>query len=119
MVAVADDRSNSLVVSAPADLLATIETMVKEIDQDVTDVTDLRVFRLINADPSETADQLATLFPDPTTSTTGSQNNVPFFMRAAGGGSRGRTTTAATAATGLRRWAASWLCRTRAPRRSL
>ncbi len=74
MVAVADDRSNSLVVSAPADLLSTIETMVKEIDQEVTDVTELRVFRLVNADPTETADQLAMLFPDPTTSTTsGSQ----------------------------------------------
>ena len=67
-MAVGDDRSNSLVVSAPADLLATIETMVKEIDQEVTDVTELRVFRLVNADPTETADQLATLFPDPTTS---------------------------------------------------
>lgn len=93
VAAVADDRSNSLVVSAPSDLLATIETMVKEIDQDVTDLTDLRVFRLTNADPSETADQLATLFPDPTSSTTGNQNNVPFFMRAAGGGGRGRTAT--------------------------
>src|ERR1039457_2916822 len=41
VVAVGDDRSNSLVISAPADLLTTIETMVKEIDQEVTDVTEL------------------------------------------------------------------------------
>ncbi len=61
VVAVGDERSNSLVISAPADLLATIETMVKEIDQEVTDVTELRVFRLVNADPTETADQLATV----------------------------------------------------------
>ena len=81
VVAVGDDRSNSLVISAPADLIATIETMVKEIDQEVSDVTELRVFRLKNADPSETADQLATLFPDPTSSTGANQNNVPFFMR--------------------------------------
>jgi general secretion pathway protein D len=97
VVAVADDRSNSLVVSAPADLLATIETMVREIDQEVSDVTELRVFRLKNADPSETADQLATLFPDPTSSTSGSQNNMPFFMRGGpfGGGGRGATATGA------------------------
>jgi general secretion pathway protein D len=98
VVAVGDDRSNSLVISAPADLLATIETMVKEIDQEVSDVTELRVFRLVNADPSETADQLAQLFPDPTTSSTGSQNGMtPFFF---GGGFRGRggnTSTAASA----------------------
>jgi type II secretory pathway component GspD/PulD (secretin) len=89
VVAVGDDRSNSLVISAPADLVATVETMVKEIDQEVTDVTELRVFRLKNADPAETADQLATLFPDPTASTSGNQNNMPFFMRG-----RGATATA-------------------------
>jgi hypothetical protein len=94
VVAVGDDRSNSLVVSAPADLLATIENMVKEIDQEVTDVTELRVFRLVNADPAETADQLATLFPDPTASNNNGQNIMPFFMRGPGGGG-GRTTASA------------------------
>jgi general secretion pathway protein D len=95
VVAVGDDRSNSLVISAPADLVATVETMVKEIDQEVTDVTELRVFRLKNADPAETADQLATLFPDPTASTSGSQNNTPFFMRGQFGGGRGGATATA------------------------
>ncbi len=96
VVAVGDDRSNSLVISAPADLVTTIETMVKEIDQEVTDVTELRVFQLKNADASEMADQLATLFPDPTASTSSSQNNVPFFMRGPFGGGRGGPTAAAT-----------------------
>src|ERR1019366_1660070 len=94
VVAVGDDRSNSLVVSAPADLLATIENMVKEIDQEVTDVTELRLFRLVNADPAAPADQLATLFPDPTASNNNGQNIMPFFMRGPGGGG-GRTTAAA------------------------
>ena len=94
VVAVGDDRSNSLVISAPADLLATIESMVKEIDQEVSDVTELQVFRLVNADPSETADQLAQLFPDPTTANSGSSQNsmTPFFFRG-GGGRRGGSTT--------------------------
>jgi len=83
VVAVGDDRSNSVVISAPADLLATIVTMVMEIDQEVTDVTELRVFRLANADPAEISEQLALLFPEPTgasgTGSTGSQ--MPFFFR--------------------------------------
>ncbi|MGO8928745.1 MAG: secretin N-terminal domain-containing protein [Limisphaerales bacterium] len=98
VVAVGDDRSNALVVTAPADLLATIETMVKEIDQEVTDVTELRVFRLVNADASEVADQLATLFPDPTLNTANQNNNIPFFMRGPGFGRGGTTSTANTSA---------------------
>jgi general secretion pathway protein D len=99
VVAVGDDRSNSLVVSAPADLLATIESMVKEIDQEVTDVTELRVFPLVNADASEIADQLATLFPDPTTSSTGGQNGMtPFsFFRGGFGGGRGGSASSTAA----------------------
>jgi hypothetical protein len=98
VVAVGDDRSNSLVVSAPADLWATIENMVKEIDQEVTDVTELRVFRLVNADSSEVADQLTTLFPDPTTSNSGSQNAMTPFSFFRGGGFGGRGGTATTTA---------------------
>ena len=80
VVAVGDDRSNSVVISAPADLLATIVTMVMEIDQEVTDVTEVRVFRLANADPAEISEQLALLFPEPTgasgTGSTGSRKAV-------------------------------------------
>jgi hypothetical protein len=93
VTAVGDDRSNSLVISAPGDLISTIENMVKEIDQEVTDVTELRVFRLVNADASEIADQLSQLFPDPTTSSSGGQNTpaTPFsFFRGGFGGFGGR-----------------------------
>jgi len=86
VVAVADDRSNSVVISAPADLLTAIEDMLDKIDQQVSDSTELRVFRLVNADPSETADQLAQLFPDETSANNnGQNNNVPFFFRGRGG----------------------------------
>ncbi len=62
--AVADDRSNSLVVSAPEEYIPTIEQLVREIDVSVSDVTELRVFHLSNADPVETAALFAQLFPD-------------------------------------------------------
>lgn len=93
VVAVGDDRSNSLVVSAPADLLTTIENMVHEIDQEVTDVTELRVFRLVNADASEISDQLSTLFPDPTSSN--NQGATPFAFFRGGFGRGGASSTAA------------------------
>jgi general secretion pathway protein D len=95
VTAVADDRSNSLVVSAPADLLSTIEEMVQKIDQEVVDVSELRVFRLVNADPAETADQLSQLFPDPTATGNGNQSAFPFFFGGRGGG-RGAAATSPT-----------------------
>ena len=85
VVAVADDRSNSVVISAPAELLTTIEDMLDKIDMQVSDTTELRVFRLTNADPSEMADQLAQLFPDETNSNNNQNNNVPFFFGGRGG----------------------------------
>jgi len=96
VVAVADDRSNSVVISAPAELLSTIEDMLDKIDQQVSDTTELRVFRLANADPTELADQLAQLFPDDTTSNN-QNNNVPFFFRGRGGfGAANANNTAGT-----------------------
>ncbi|MGH7969244.1 MAG: secretin N-terminal domain-containing protein, partial [Limisphaerales bacterium] len=86
VVAVADDRSNSVVISAPPDLMPTIEDMVKEIDRQVSDETEVRVFRLANADPTELADQLSQLFPDETSSSNNNNQNVPFFFRRFGGG---------------------------------
>jgi general secretion pathway protein D len=86
VVAVSDDRSNSVVISAPADLLSSIEDMLDKIDQQVSDTAELRVFRLVNADPSEMADQLSQLFPDETSANNNNQNNnVPFFFRGRGG----------------------------------
>jgi type II secretory pathway component GspD/PulD (secretin) len=86
VVAVSDDRSNSVVISAPPDLLSAIDDMLDKIDKQVSDTAELRVFRLINADPSEMADQLSQLFPDETASNNNNQNNnVPFFFRGRGG----------------------------------
>jgi general secretion pathway protein D len=85
VVAVADDRSNSVVISAPADLLTAIDDMLDKIDTQVSDTTELRVFRLTNADPSELSDQLAQLFPDETSANNNQNNNVPFFFRGRGG----------------------------------
>ena len=83
VTAVADERTNSLVVSAPEELIPTIEEVVKAVDTSVEDVTELRVFRLHNSDPQEVAELLAELFPDQ--SNTDSRAQVQF-----GGGPFGR-----------------------------
>jgi general secretion pathway protein D len=64
LTAVADERANCLVVCASAGLLPSVAEVVQRLDRRVSDVTELRVFRLRNADASELAEQLGQLFPE-------------------------------------------------------
>jgi type II secretory pathway component GspD/PulD (secretin) len=84
--AVADEESNSLIVSAPDDVMPSIEKLVQELDVASTDVTELRVFHLFNADPLEMSELFTELFPDETTSRS-NQNQGGFQF--GGGGFRG------------------------------
>jgi type II secretory pathway component GspD/PulD (secretin) len=99
VVATADERSNSLVVSAPEDIMPTIEQLVNELDVATTDITELRVFHLNNADPVEMAEQFSELFPDDSKSTEQNQAGFRFgggpfgFNR---GGNRGAQTDNST-----------------------
>src|SRR5580765_7137404 len=68
---------------APDDMMAMIKDMVQQIDQPVSDITELRVFHLMSADPLEMADLLASLFPDETK--TGNNNNNQQQFRFGGG----------------------------------
>ena len=64
VVAISEERTNSLVVSAPGDLIPTIEQLVKEMDRTIEDVTEIQVFKLNNADAYEMAEVLTNLFSD-------------------------------------------------------
>lgn len=75
VVAAADETSNSLIVSAAADLMETITKMIQEIDVPQSDITELRVFHLQNADPVELASQFTQLFPDETRSSSGDRGS--------------------------------------------
>jgi general secretion pathway protein D len=92
VLAVADEQSNSLVVAVPDTMLPMIEDLVEKLDQPVSDVTELRVFTLKNADPQELADQLALLFPDESRNATGANQQQRFRF---GGSGRGRGAAAA------------------------
>ena len=78
IVAVADERSNALVVSAPADFLPLITKVLQQLDQPAADNTELRVFRLANADATELASQLAELFSG-SSSGAATQDELPIF----------------------------------------
>jgi type II secretory pathway component GspD/PulD (secretin) len=86
VVAVADERSNSLVVSAPDEFIPTIEQLVKELDVSVADITELRVFHLNNADPVELVDMFSQLFPDESKTNDANQNQNGFRFRGGLGG---------------------------------
>jgi general secretion pathway protein D len=94
VVAVADERMNALIVSAPDDYIPTIEKLVREVDVSATDVTELRVFRLSNSDPMELADIFAELFPDETKTGTGNSNPQQGDVRFRGGGFQGNANRA-------------------------
>lgn len=62
VVAVADERTNSLVIGAPEEYIPTIESLVAEIDTNVDDITELEVFFLKFADANEMAQVLTEVF---------------------------------------------------------
>jgi len=81
VVAVADERSNSLVVTAPEELMDTISLLITQIDTMIDDITEIRVFILKYADATEMAELITELFPDDS-----SQNQTaPQFGRSRGG----------------------------------
>lgn len=85
VVAVADERSNAVVVSAPEDQMPVIDGLISELDQNIDEITELRVFHLQHADPVEMASLLTSLFPDPTSSQQGGRSQFQFGGRFGGG----------------------------------
>ena len=84
VIAVADDQSNSLIVSAPEEVIPSITEVVNKIDTNITDVTTTRIFRLLHADAMETAETINGIFGD-TTSQTNSGSNQRGQGRQGGG----------------------------------
>lgn len=94
VVAVADERSNSVIITAPEAMLEAIEEVLRELDMNVDDVTEVRVFALKNADPTEMSDTLNQLFGTTTSSSRGGTSSqggfqTPFFFGGRFGGSSG------------------------------
>jgi general secretion pathway protein D len=67
VVAVADEQSNSLVVSASDSLIPMITDVVLKLDTSGAEVSETRIFRLLHADSVELATIITTLYGDTTT----------------------------------------------------
>jgi len=78
VTAVADEYSNSLIILAPENYQLAISNLVAQLDVPVEDITELRVFPLMNSDPTEMAQVLTSLFPD--SSTSANTGRGPGFM---------------------------------------
>ncbi len=91
---VADEFSNSLIVLAPEIYQEAISNLVQQLDVPQQDITELRVFTLQNADPTEMAAVLTSLFEETTSAntSTGGGRGPGFFF---GGGRGGGNNTAA------------------------
>jgi general secretion pathway protein D len=75
VVAVADEQSNSVIVSAPDEYMDTISEIVSRLDVSISDVTETRIFALLHADATEMANVLTSLYGDTSSSTSGAQGN--------------------------------------------
>lgn len=93
VTAVADDYSNSLIILAPENYQQAIKDLVAKLDVPVQDVTELRVFPLRNADPTEMATVLTSLFPDETSNNNNNGRGPGFFFGRGGRGGNNNSTS--------------------------
>ncbi len=89
VVAVADERTNSLVVTAPAELMATIEQLVLEVDTVAEDITEVKVFHLQYADAEEMAEIIKNVFGQASQSSQQQRQSRRFFQGGPFGGPPG------------------------------
>ncbi len=74
VIAVSDDQSNSVIVSAPEEAIPTITDIIKKIDTNTTEVTNTRIFRLLHADATEMAATINSLYSDSSTQAVQTRN---------------------------------------------
>lgn len=67
VVAVADQQSNSVIVSAPDAYMETIAEIVTRLDVSISDISETRIFHLEHADATELSNILNSLYADNTT----------------------------------------------------
>jgi len=94
---VADTRTNALVVSAPEEVMPTLDQLITQVDTFTAQITEIRVFTLHFADAQNMADLINSIFqPTNPTSASSSANNQGggggFMRRFMGGGAPPSTT---------------------------
>ena len=87
VIAVSDETTNSIVVSAPDEFMSSVDDLVAKLDTNTTEATETQIFKLQHADATEVAGSLTALYSDQTTANgavgSGNSNN-----NRGGGGNR-------------------------------
>lgn len=78
VTAVAETRMNALVVSAPNDLIQTIDTLIEQIDQSTEQVCEIRVFTLRYSDATQMAQLINDVFQSQSSSSSSSSSRSGF-----------------------------------------
>lgn len=98
VLAVAEEQTNTVVVSAPKETMTTIRNMIEAVDTMTEDPTELRIFTLRNANAEETAETINQLFEQQTGTSNsdgpqafGSGASVRFASASGGDGSSRRS----------------------------
>ena len=102
VTAVADERTNSVVVSGPSDSLELVAEIIKALDSRSATPVDVKVFHLEYADAENTADLINEVFGadrSSSSSRSSSQNNMPMFFRGGPAGGTQSTSTGTSAST--------------------
>lgn len=81
VVAVADPRTSSVVVTAAKDLIEQIAGMIQQLDQDSPKVAHVSVIHLENADPQQVQQVLQDMFQSSTASRNTANQNSPLMNR--------------------------------------
>ena len=64
VIAVADETSNSVIVSAPDEIMSNVAEVIAKLDTSTNDITETQIFHLLHADATELATVLGTLYAD-------------------------------------------------------
>ncbi len=75
VIAVSDETTNSVVVSAPDEYIAAIDDVVDKLDTSTTEITETQIFKLVHADANEIAASLTSLYADSTTANGAGRGN--------------------------------------------
>ncbi|MFC1764531.1 secretin N-terminal domain-containing protein [Planctomycetota bacterium] len=97
VIAASDDRTNSVVITGPKDMLGVIGKVIVDLDSPNADLADVEVFHLNYADAQNTADLINEVFgEDRNTSSRNNTNATTSFQRGGGGGRGGGAAQQAT-----------------------
>ena len=89
VTAAADERTNSVVVRGPAEVLDIVDSMIKQLEDTTAKVAGVKIFQLRYADAMNTAEMINQLFSDEQSSSQ-NQRGGPMMFRGPGGRGPGR-----------------------------